>query len=105
LGFAAYTPAAFFRKEVMPLEPGAKGRVIEQYRQHDSDTGSPEVQIALLSQRITYLTDHFKTHKKDHHSRRGLLKLVGQRRRLLDYLKRSDVERYRNVVSSLKLRR
>ena len=89
----------------MPLEPGAKGRVIEQYRQHDSDTGSPEVQIALLSQRITYLTDHFKVHQKDHHSRRGLLKLVGQRRRLLDYLKKSDVERYRNVVSSLKLRR
>jgi small subunit ribosomal protein S15 len=89
----------------MPLEPGAKGRVIEQYRQHQSDTGSPEVQIALLSQRITYLTDHFKTHQKDHHSRRGLLKLVGQRRRLLDYLKKSDVERYRNVVSSLKLRR
>ena len=89
----------------MPLEPGAKERVIQKYRQHDNDTGSPEVQIALLSQRITYLTDHFKTHKKDHHSRRGLLKLVGQRRRLLDYLKRSDVERYRNVVSSLKLRR
>lgn len=89
----------------MPLEPGAKERVIQKYRQHDKDTGSPEVQIALLSQRITYLTDHFKTHQKDHHSRRGLLKLVGQRRRLLDYLKRSDVERYRNVVSSLKLRR
>lgn len=89
----------------MPLEPGAKGRVIEQYRQHQSDTGSPEVQIALLSQRITYLTDHFKIHQKDHHSRRGLLKLVGQRRRLLDYLKKSDVERYRNVVSSLNLRR
>ena len=89
----------------MPLEPGAKGRVIEEYRQHESDTGSPEVQIALLSQRITYLTDHFKVHQKDHHSRRGLLKLVGQRRRLLDYLKKSDVERYRNVVSSLKLRR
>jgi small subunit ribosomal protein S15 len=89
----------------MPLEPGAKERVIHEYRQHDNDTGSPEVQIALLSQRITYLTDHFKTHQKDHHSRRGLLKLVGQRRRLLDYLKRNDVERYRNVVSSLKLRR
>ncbi len=89
----------------MPLEPGAKGRVIEQYRQHESDTGSPEVQVALLTQRITYLTEHFKTHKKDHHSRRGLLKLVGQRRRLLDYLKKSDVERYRNVVSSLNLRR
>jgi small subunit ribosomal protein S15 len=89
----------------MPLEPGAKQRVISQFRTHDSDTGSSEVQIALLSQRIEYLTEHFKTHKKDHHSRRGLLKLVGQRRRLLDYLKRSDVERYRQVVSSLKLRR
>jgi len=72
---------------------------------HDSDTGSSEVQVALLSQRIEYLTEHFKTHKKDHHSRRGLLKLVGQRRRLLDYLKRSSVERYRTVVSSLNLRK
>ena len=89
----------------MPLEPGAKGRVITEYRQHETDTGSPEVQIALISQRITYLSDHFKVHEKDHHSRRGLLKLVGQRRRLLDYLKRSDVERYRKVVSSLTLRR
>ena len=89
----------------MPLEPGAKGRVITEYRQHETDTGSPEVQIALISQRITYLSDHFKVHEKDHHSRRGLLKLVGQRRRLLDYLKREDVERYRKVVSSLNLRR
>ena len=89
----------------MPLEPGAKTDVITQHRLHDSDTGSPEVQIALLSQRIDYLTEHFKTHKKDHHSRRGLLKLVGQRRRLLDYLKRSDVERYRKIVSSLNLRK
>jgi small subunit ribosomal protein S15 len=72
---------------------------------HESDTGSSEVQVALLSQRIEYLTEHFKTHKKDHHSRRGLLKLVGQRRRLLDYLKRSSVERYRTVVSSLNLRK
>ncbi|HEU5076455.1 MAG TPA: 30S ribosomal protein S15 [Polyangiaceae bacterium] len=89
----------------MPLEPGAKGRVIQEFRQHETDTGSPEVQIALISQRITYLSDHFKVHEKDHHSRRGLLKLVGKRRRLLDYLKRSDVERYRKVVSSLNLRR
>jgi small subunit ribosomal protein S15 len=72
---------------------------------HESDTGSSEVQVALLSQRIEYLTEHFKTHKKDHHSRRGLLKLVGQRRRLLDYLKRSSVERYRTVVTSLNLRK
>jgi small subunit ribosomal protein S15 len=89
----------------MPLEPGAKTRVISKYRLHDSDTGSPEVQIALLSQRIEQLTEHFKTHKKDHHSRRGLLMLVGQRRRLLDYLKKSNVERYRTVVSSLNLRK
>jgi small subunit ribosomal protein S15 len=89
----------------MPLEPGSKERVITSYRLHESDTGSPEVQIALLSQRIEHLTEHFKVHKKDHHSRRGLLKLVGQRRRLLDYLKRSDVERYRTVVSSLNLRK
>jgi small subunit ribosomal protein S15 len=89
----------------MPLEPGAKTRVITQHRLHDSDTGSPEVQIALLSQRIEYLTDHFKVHKKDHHSRRGLLKLVGQRRRLLDFLKKRDVDRYRKVVSALNLRK
>lgn len=89
----------------MPLAPDAKNRVISQFRIHENDTGSPEVQIALLSQRIEYLTDHFKTHKKDHHSRRGLLKLVGQRRRLLDYLKRQNVDRYRTVVSSLNLRK
>lgn len=89
----------------MPLEPGAKARVINEYRQHEKDTGSPEVQVALLTQRIVYLTEHFKVHKKDHHSRRGLLKLVGQRRRLLDYLKRTDVERYRKVIDSLGLRK
>jgi len=89
----------------MPLEPGAKTRVIGQHRLHDKDTGSPEVQIALLSQRIEYLTEHFKVHKKDHHSRRGLLKLVGQRRRLLDFLKRTDVDRYRKVVTALNLRK
>ncbi len=89
----------------MALEQDAKQRVITEYRLHETDTGSPEVQIALLSSRIEYLTEHFKTHKKDHHSRRGLLKLVGRRRRLLDYLKRSDVERYRKVVSSLNLRK
>lgn len=89
----------------MPLQPEAKQGVINRFRLHETDTGSPEVQIALLSQRIEYLTEHFKVHKKDHHSRRGLLRLVGQRRRLLDFLKRSDVERYRNVVSSLNLRK
>jgi small subunit ribosomal protein S15 len=89
----------------MPQDADVKKDVISKFRLHDSDTGSSEVQVALLSQRIEYLTEHFKTHKKDHHSRRGLLKLVGQRRRLLDYLKRSSVERYRTVVSSLNLRK
>lgn len=89
----------------MPLAPGSKDNVIAKFRLHESDTGSPEVQVALLTQRITYLTDHFKTHKKDHHSRRGLLKMVGSRRRLLDYLKRCDIERYRKVVADLNLRK
>lgn len=79
--------------------------VINDYRLHEKDTGSPEVQIALLSARIEYLTEHFKSHKKDHHSRRGLLKLVGQRRRLLNYVKENDVERYRNVIKRLGLRK
>jgi small subunit ribosomal protein S15 len=79
--------------------------LIADYRLHEKDTGSPEVQIALLSARIEYLTEHFKTHKKDHHSRRGLLKLVGQRRRLLNYIKDNDVERYRNMVKRLGLRK
>jgi small subunit ribosomal protein S15 len=89
----------------MPLAIGAKQGVIDKHRLHEKDTGSPEVQIALLSQRITYLTEHFQTHKKDHHSRRGLLKLVSQRRRLLNYLKNSDIQRYVGIVSSLSLRR
>jgi small subunit ribosomal protein S15 len=79
--------------------------IINNFQLHASDTGSPEVQVALLSARITYLTDHFKEHKKDHHSRRGLLKLVGQRRRLLDYLKKKDLERYRTVIQRLGLRK
>lgn len=89
----------------MPLPIGAKQGVIDTHRQHESDTGSPEVQVALLSQRISHLTEHFKVHQKDHHSRRGLLKLVSQRRRLLNYLKKKDIERYRNIVSALGLRR
>ena len=89
----------------MPLHGERKAELIEKFRQHESDTGSPEVQVALLTDRITYLTEHFKTHKKDHHSRRGLLKLVGQRRRLLDYLKKNNVERYRNIVKALGLRK
>ena len=79
--------------------------IIGEYRLHEKDTGSPEVQIALLSARISYLTDHFKSHKKDHHSRRGLLKLVGQRRRLLNYIKDNDVERYRTIIKRLGLRK
>lgn len=82
-----------------------KTTLITTYATHEGDTGSPEVQIALLSNRITYLTDHFKTHAKDHHSRRGLLKLVGRRRRLLDYLKKVDNERYRTVIDKLGIRK
>jgi small subunit ribosomal protein S15 len=79
--------------------------IIDGFKLHDTDTGSPEVQIALLSARIEYLTEHFKTHMKDHHSRRGLLKLVSQRRSLLDYVKKKDVERYRSVIQRLGLRK
>ncbi len=89
----------------MTLTKEDKSEVIESYRTHDSDTGSPEVQVAILTARITYLTDHFKTHKKDHHSRRGLLKLVGQRRRLLDYLIEKDIGRYRTLIQRLGIRR
>ena len=87
------------------LDAEKKQQIIEEYKVHDADTGSPEVQIALLSNRITYLTDHFRTHKKDHHSRRGLLKIVGQRRRLLDYLKKNDVSRYKTIITKLGIRR
>lgn len=89
----------------MTAQTEAKAGVITKFQLHGTDTGSPEVQVALLTQRITELTEHFKIHKKDHHSRRGLLKLVGRRRRLLDYLKRSDVDRYKKVVLELGLRR
>ena len=82
-----------------------KQEIISKFKTHEGDTGSPEVQIALLSERITHLTDHFRTHAKDHHSRRGLLKIVGQRRRLLDYLKQKDVERYRTIIKELGIRR
>jgi small subunit ribosomal protein S15 len=79
--------------------------LVTAYRLHGTDTGSPEVQVALLSNRITYLTEHFKTHKADHHSRRGLLKLVGQRRRMLDYLRSRDFQRYKSVIERLGLRK
>ena len=82
-----------------------KAKVIADYQRAQGDTGSPEVQIALLSSRITYLTEHFKSHAKDHHSRRGLLKLVGRRRRLLDYLKKTDLERYRTIIDKLGIRK
>ncbi|MGA7564279.1 MAG: 30S ribosomal protein S15 [Desulfobaccales bacterium] len=89
----------------MGLTTDQKQEIIDRYRLHQSDTGSPEVQVAILSERITYLTDHFKTHAKDHHSRRGLIKLVGQRRRLLNYLKNKDIERYRTLIEQLGLRK
>ncbi len=82
-----------------------KSATINDYRLHDSDTGSPEVQVALLTERINHLTEHLKVHKKDHHGRRGLLMLVGRRRRLLDYVKENDVERYRQLIARLGLRR
>ena len=88
----------------MSLTAEDKAEVVKKYQRDDSDTGSPEVQIALLSARLDYLTGHFKTHKHDHHSRQGLLRVVNQRRKLLDYLKKKDLNRYREVVSSLGLR-
>ncbi len=89
----------------MAMTQDRKSELVEKFRTHDGDTGSPEVQIALLTERITYLTEHFQTHKKDHHSRRGLLQLVSRRRRLLDDLRRKDVERYRKVITALGIRK
>lgn len=89
----------------MAIDKVQKQAIISDYRVHDTDTGSPEVQIAILSTRINYLTEHFKTHKKDHHSRRGLLKLVSQRRKLLDYLKKSDKGRYEKIIGRLEIRK
>ena len=89
----------------MAFSKDKKTDIIGNYRTHEGDTGSPEVQVALLSERISYLTEHFKTHAKDHHSRRGLLKLVGQRRRLLDYLKRKDTDRYAELIRRLGIRK
>ncbi|MCI0337350.1 MAG: 30S ribosomal protein S15 [Acidobacteria bacterium] len=89
----------------MSLAKEAKLGIISQYKTHDTDTGSPEVQVALLTQRINELTDHFRTHAKDNHSRRGLLKLVSQRRSLLDYLKRRDINRYHDLINRLGLRK
>ncbi len=89
----------------MSLTRERKTEIVDSYRTHSTDTGSPEVQIAILSEKIGYLTDHFKIHAKDHHSRRGLLRLVGKRRRLLDYLKAKDVNRYRVVIERLGIRK
>ena len=89
----------------MVLTSENKQAVIERFKLHDSDTGSPEVQVALLSHRIEYLTEHLKVHKKDHHSRRGLLMMVGRRRRLLNYVKNNNVQRYRTIIETLGLRR
>lgn len=89
----------------MAMDTERKQDLISQFKLHDNDTGSPEVQIALLTERINYLTEHLKEHKKDHHSRRGLLKMVGQRRALLNYLKKIDAERYREILVRLKLRK
>jgi small subunit ribosomal protein S15 len=87
------------------MDKEKKQNIINEFKQHDKDTGSPEVQIAILSDRIVYLTEHFKTHAKDHHSRRGLLKLVSQRRKLLDYVKSKNKERYDNVIGRLGIRK
>ena len=89
----------------MSLTAERKSEIVETYRTHNADTGSPEVQIAILSEKIAYLTEHFKIHAKDHHSRRGLLRMVGKRRRLLDYLKDKDVARYRAVIERLGIRK
>ncbi len=89
----------------MGVHPERKTAIVTQFKTHEKDTGSPEVQVALLSERITHLTEHFKTHKKDHHSRRGLLKLVGQRRRLLDYLRGKDGNRYKKLIDGLGIRK
>ena len=89
----------------MAIDAAKKAEIIDQYKLHEGDTGSPEVQIALLTYRIQYLTEHLKVHKKDHHSRRGLLKMVGRRRNLLNYLMDVDIERYRTIVNKLGLRR
>jgi small subunit ribosomal protein S15 len=89
----------------LSLTAERKTEIVETYKTHQSDTGSPEVQIAILSEKITYLTEHFKTHAKDHHSRRGLLRMVGRRRRLLDYLKETEVARYKAIIERLGIRK
>src|SRR3984893_13149392 len=94
-----------WRTPQVPLTKDRKTELIGSYKTHDADTGSPEVQVAILSERINYLTEHFKAHAKDHHSRRGLLMLVGRRRRLLDYLKSKDTQRYADLIKRLNIRK
>jgi small subunit ribosomal protein S15 len=101
----ARVPGPYVEDVTVALTKDRKTGIIGDYKTHDSDTGSPEVQVALLSERINYLTEHFKVHAKDHHSRRGLLKLVGQRRRLLDYLKSKDSDRYAALIQRLGIRK
>jgi small subunit ribosomal protein S15 len=98
-------PGAGQKADTMSVEIEKKTELVAKFRTHEKDTGSPEVQIALLSERIAHLTEHFKTHKKDHHSRRGLLMMVGQRRRLLDYLKSKDQNRYKKLIENLGIRK
>jgi small subunit ribosomal protein S15 len=102
--YLTHTPSAVWSEEHL-VSISVKSDVIQSYRTHDSDTGSPEVQVAILTARIKHLTEHFKIHAKDHHSRQGLLKMVGRRRRLLDYLKRKDLGRYQEVIGRLGLRK
>jgi small subunit ribosomal protein S15 len=87
------------------ITPEKKQELVKSFKQHEKDTGSPEVQVALITERMAYLNEHFKTHKKDHHSRRGLLKLIGQRRRLLDYLRSADEGRYKTLIDRLNIRK
>jgi len=103
--FARGRAARFFRRDTRLISKAAKLRTVEAHRAHETDTGSPEVQIAILTERINELSEHFKTHKKDHHSRRGLLKLVSQRRRMLEYLRRNGPDRYQALINRLGLRR
>lgn len=98
-------PGPFVEDDPVALTKDRKTALIGSYKTHDADTGSPEVQVAILSERISYLTDHFKAHAKDHHSRRGLLMLVGRRRRLLDYLRAKDQQRYSDLIKRLNIRK
>jgi small subunit ribosomal protein S15 len=104
-GIGILAPGPFVEDEPVGLTKDRKTELIGSFKTHDSDTGSPEVQVAILSERINYLTDHFKTHAKDHHSRRGLLMLVGRRRRLLDYLRSKNEQRYAELIKRLNIRK